>query len=104
MSRERMRVACSLYARLKGLLGRDSFEGALLLVPCNDIHTFGMRAALDVAFVGADGEVLKSFREIGPKRRLRCRQAVATIERFASARPWYEQGDYVGLDITRKDE
>ena len=33
-------LACSLAARLRGLAGRDAFDGVLLLAPCNDVHTF----------------------------------------------------------------
>ncbi|MGC0411793.1 uncharacterized membrane protein (UPF0127 family) [Streptomyces sp. SAI-195] len=42
----------SLYrARTKGLLGRDSVEGAMLLSPANSVHTFRMRMAIDVAYL-----------------------------------------------------
>jgi uncharacterized membrane protein (UPF0127 family) len=45
-------------ARMKGLLGRDAIEGALLLRPCRNVHTFGMRFPIDVAFCDATGTVL----------------------------------------------
>ncbi len=34
-----------------GLLGRDGVEGALLITPCNGVHTFRMRFAIDVAYL-----------------------------------------------------
>lgn len=89
----RVEIACSMRSRLMGLYGRGSFDGALLLVPCNDVHTFGMRRPIDVAFVAADGVVLESHRSVAPNCRLRNRRAAATIERFSSADPWYEPGD-----------
>lgn len=49
-------------ARRRGLLGRDSFEGALVLRPCRWVHTFGLRFPVDVAYVDADGNVLKTMR------------------------------------------
>ena len=43
---------------MRGLLGRDSMNGALLLRPAKSVHTIGMRFSIDVAFVSADLEVL----------------------------------------------
>lgn len=90
-------MACSALDRLRGLLGRDSFAGALLLAPCNDIHTFGMKRAIDVAFIARDGTVVESHRNVGARRRLRCRLATATLERFSEPGSWFEQGDRVEL-------
>lgn len=42
-------------ARVKGLLGRDSLDGAFLIRPGRSIHTVGMRFPIDVAF--CDGEL-----------------------------------------------
>ena len=47
-------------ARTRGLLGRDSLEGALILRPGKQIHTVGMKFAIDVAFVAKDGRVLRA--------------------------------------------
>jgi uncharacterized membrane protein (UPF0127 family) len=44
--------------RLRGLLGRDGIEGALLLRPAKSVHTFGMRFPIDVAFCDRDLNVL----------------------------------------------
>ena len=46
-------------AKARGLLGRDRVDGALVIEPCRWVHTFGMRFALDVAYLAADGTVLK---------------------------------------------
>ena len=54
-------------ARRKGLLGRDSLEGALALVPARSVHSFGMGAPIDVAFVDRAGEVLSIVR-LRPRR------------------------------------
>jgi hypothetical protein len=45
--------------RTRGLLGRDGFTGALVFRRCRQVHTFGMRFAIDVAFCRADGLVLR---------------------------------------------
>ena len=58
-----MRIATELAttrrARRRGLLGRDGIDGALVLRPCRQVHTIGMRFAIDVAFCARDGRVLR---------------------------------------------
>ncbi|MFH9889566.1 DUF192 domain-containing protein [Streptomyces luteogriseus] len=46
-----LEIAASYRARTKGLLGRDSLDGAILLSPANSVHTFRMRMAIDVAYL-----------------------------------------------------
>lgn len=53
-----LEVADTGRARVRGLLGRDTLDGALLLQPARSVHTFGMRFAIDVAFVTAELDVL----------------------------------------------
>ena len=55
-------VATSGAQRRRGLRGRDAVEGAFVLPRCSWVHTFGMRVAIDVAFVAADGTVVKMVR------------------------------------------
>jgi hypothetical protein len=45
--------------RSRGLLGRDGFAGAMVFRKCRQVHTVGMRFAIDVAFCDADGRVLR---------------------------------------------
>lgn len=45
--------------RARGLLGRDNLEGALVLRPCRQVHTLGMRFPVDVAFCDRSGVVLR---------------------------------------------
>ncbi len=44
--------------RTRGLVGRNDVEGALVLRPCRQVHTFGMRFPIDVAFCDRSGFVL----------------------------------------------
>jgi len=55
-------VADTKATRSKGLLGRDGIDGAIVLRPCRQIHTIGMRFPLDVAFLDAEGEVIRIVR------------------------------------------
>ena len=72
-------VAGGLAARSKGLLGRDGYDGAMVLLGTRSIHTVGMRFPLDVAFCDADLRVLDVAR-VPPLRmtmpRRRCRSVV----------------------------
>ena len=54
-------VAATRRARRRGLLGRDAFEGALVLRPCRAVHTVRMRFTIDVAFCDRDGIVLRTM-------------------------------------------
>jgi len=53
-------LATGRVARRRGLLGRDSLEGVLVLQPCRHVHTAGMRFPIDVAFCDRDGVVLRT--------------------------------------------
>jgi len=46
-------------ARRRGLLGRDSLVGVLVLRPCRQVHSLGMRFPIDVIWCGGDGRVLR---------------------------------------------
>jgi uncharacterized protein len=51
-------VAVTRRTRSRGLRGRDTIEGVLVLRPCRQVHTFGMRFPIDVAFCDRQGFVL----------------------------------------------
>lgn len=96
----RLRLACSLSERLVGLLRRSvCADGEVLaLLPCHSVHSFGMREAIDVAFVDKQGRVLRAVRALPPRRVLSCRRAVATLERRAEqGKSWFEPGETVRL-------
>ncbi|MFC9058610.1 DUF192 domain-containing protein [Streptomyces sp. NPDC057074] len=46
-----LEVARSYRARARGLLGRESLDGAMLLTPASGVHTFRMRMPIDVAYL-----------------------------------------------------
>lgn len=53
-----LEIAASRRTRNRGLLGRDGLDGALLLSPCNSVHTLRMRFPIDVAYLTKDLRVL----------------------------------------------
>jgi len=57
-----LEVATSRADRRRGLLGREGFEGALLIERARSVHSLGMRFAIDVAFCDADLVVLRTVR------------------------------------------
>ncbi|MDD2689300.1 MAG: DUF192 domain-containing protein [Candidatus Omnitrophica bacterium] len=63
-------VADKTFSRLRGLLGRDSLNRgeALIIKPCNSIHTFFMRFPIDVLFIGKGNKVIKAISGIKPFR------------------------------------
>ena len=93
-------IAADAGARTKGLLGRDDMkerdgmdekgnatDSALVLEPAGWIHTFGMRFAIDVAYVDRRGRVM-SVKTMKPWRvgmpRVRSRRVLeATAGSFA---------------------
>ena len=60
-------VATTRAARRRGLLGRDDAEIALVLQPCRQVHTLGMRFALDVIWCDRAGQVLRTA-TVPPRR------------------------------------
>ena len=57
-----LEVAESPASRMRGLLGRSSCDGALLIRPARSVHTLGMRFPLDVAHLDAELRVVRTVR------------------------------------------
>ncbi|WP_246495407.1 DUF192 domain-containing protein [Streptomyces zagrosensis] len=95
-----LEIAASYRARSRGLLGREGIEGALLLSPASGVHTFGMRFAIDVAYLDRALTVL-AVRTMRPGRlglpRLRARHVVEA-EAGAMERWGLRQGVCVTID------
>ncbi|GAA4299009.1 DUF192 domain-containing protein [Streptomyces venetus] len=74
-----LEIATSYRARTKGLLGRDTVDGAILLSPASGVHTFRMRIPIDVAYLDRHLRVI-AVRTMRPGRlgmpRLRARHVV----------------------------
>ena len=92
-------VASSFGQRLKGLLGRDGLDGALVLRPARSVHTIGMRFPIDVAFCDRELRVLsvctmRRHRMGAPRRRC---QVVIEAEAGAFERWQLRPGDQLEL-------
>lgn len=68
-------------SRRKGLLGRDGLAASgLVIAPCNLVHTFFMRFAIDTVFVDREGLVVRVSHGVVPNRISGAWGAYATIE------------------------
>jgi uncharacterized protein len=63
-------VADTLFARMKGLLGKRGLPRgeALLISPCMGIHTFGMRFPITVIFLDKRNRVIAVKDNLPPNR------------------------------------
>ena len=82
------RLATTVRARLLGLALTDRGRaGPGLLIPgCRSVHTFGMRFALDIAFLDAEGAAISRHRAVPPRRVVADRRAAAVLETPAEER------------------
>lgn len=101
----RIVIASSFLERAKGLLGtsRDwGDERSVLLIPnCASVHTFGMSYSIDVAFIGKNGQVLRSERDVKPGRVLSRIGSACVLERpYQPNEAWLEPNDCMFLNAT----
>jgi uncharacterized membrane protein (UPF0127 family) len=63
-----IKIADSFFKRLKGLMFRKdpiTNEG-LLIVPCNAVHMFFMKFAIDIVLLNKQNEVVKVYHSLSP--------------------------------------
>jgi hypothetical protein len=67
---ENASLASNFLKRLKGLIGREKLTPgeALVIKPCNSIHTFFMRFAIDAVFLDKNNRVVKVISSMKPFR------------------------------------
>lgn len=85
-------VSDSFWLRLRGLLFRPvlAADHAMLISPCNQIHTFGMRYPIDVVFLDKDGCVIKIFYSVPPNCIRRCGSASKVLELLAGSSDFFD--------------
>jgi len=74
-------VADTLFARLKGLLGKSALptgEG-LWIKPCNSVHTFGMQFPIDVVFLDKEKRVVGLAKTLRPNRISRLYSSASSV-------------------------
>ena len=87
--------------RRKGLLGRADLPegGGLWIVPCEAVHTFGMRFPIDLVYLDRHMRVKKVRSDVGPWRMSGCLTAHSVLELPAGTvrRSGTKQGDLLEL-------
>ena len=80
-------IARDSASRRRGLLGRDSIgsDQALVIAPCQGVHTFGMRFAIDIVAADRNGCVIKLRSHVSPRRVVLAWSAFAIVELAAGA-------------------
>jgi uncharacterized membrane protein (UPF0127 family) len=79
---DRADAANTSWKRRRGLLGRPLLETGegLWIVPCEAIHTIGMKFAIDVMYLSRQKTVLKLSRAVKPWRISACLRAHSVVE------------------------
>jgi len=100
----RVGLADKPWSRLKGLLGRTRIAAneGLLLSPCRAVHMWGMKFALDVAFLDASGCIIATYEGLQPGQRTRLhRLARYALELPAGtlARTGTTRGDFLTWEV-----
>jgi uncharacterized membrane protein (UPF0127 family) len=78
----RVEIADHGATRRKGLLGRDSLPAGegLWIVPCESVHTFGMRFPIDLVYLDRNKKVKKIRNGVPPWRLSACLSAHSVVE------------------------
>jgi uncharacterized protein len=79
---DRVQLAGEGRTRRKGLLGRDGLNAGegLWIVPCEAVHTFWMRFAIDLIYLDREYRVLKIRSAVPPWRLSACLRAHSVVE------------------------
>lgn len=106
---DRVRVASTSAQRRRGLLGTaDLAPGTGLWIdPCEAVHTFGMKLALDAVFLDAKLRVRKIAAQLKPNRVAICLTACSVLElKAGTAAKFTQLGDqlaFTSLDFQHQE-
>lgn len=77
-----LHAALDSAARRTGLLGRDTLpdDEALVIAPCQAVHTFGMRFPIDVVGLTREGRVVTCRAQVPRRRIVLALRAWAVVE------------------------
>ncbi|MHB1419227.1 MAG: DUF192 domain-containing protein [Bacillota bacterium] len=66
----RTEIANTFWKRFKGLLGRREFPlgSAMVIRPCNSVHTVAMRFSIDVIFIDRECRIIRMIHQMRPNR------------------------------------
>ncbi len=99
---ESLELATSFWQRFCGWQFRaiPSAGSGILLTPCNSIHTFGMRFAIDVAFLAEDGRLLTVRSHVVPWRIVAPVRGARAVVELPSGRCLLQEGQQLAVATT----
>lgn len=99
---QEVRTADTFFTRLRGLLGTKELPAgqALVIRPCNSVHTLGMGYPIDVLFVDNNNRIIKTVSDLEPLRASIGWQSEYAVELPAGtvASTGTKAGDYLALE------
>ncbi|SEA03674.1 DUF192 domain-containing protein [Paraburkholderia sartisoli] len=100
-----LNVTTGMIDRLRGWMGRKSIteHDALLIQPCNSIHTWFMSAPIDVVFLDRHDRVVGVRDNVGPRRVCMHWRAASALELQAGRGAALGLAPGVQLDIDDGD-
>lgn len=100
--------ASRFFQRARGLLLTKVFPkeyDGLFIVPCNSVHTLGMRYRIDVVFIDKSLRVVQINRSVRPwKPLVLCRGAYGVIELQEDSSASINRGQQIRLNYVKTDE
>jgi uncharacterized membrane protein (UPF0127 family) len=74
--------ACNFIQRASGLIFRKKLlaNEAFYIQPCNSVHTFGMKYAIDIVYLDKTGVILKITKNMQKRRISWCFKAHSVLE------------------------
>lgn len=101
-------IADSFFSRFRGLMFRKSVEDdyALHIKPCNQIHTFSMRFAIDVIYLSKDGTVVEIHENVKPNKickAVKNAESVIEINASMSSKLGIFKGDVLEIQARVRD-
>jgi uncharacterized membrane protein (UPF0127 family) len=98
----RVHDARGMGARRRGLGGLRSLpDERALHLRCRAVHTFTMRFALDLIWLGRDGAVIRVDRDVPPRRHRGCARARAVVETRAGCADRFIRAGVAGYTSVR---
>ena len=99
----KVRYCNHFLSRLKGLLGTRVLneDEACWLVPCNMVHTFGMRYPIDIVFLNQKNEVVSMIQNLKPNRFSPLVPGAHSALEFASGVQQLKLGEQLGWESSQ---
>lgn len=102
----KLSIAARFWPRFWGwqLRRRPADTWGLLIAPCRSIHTVGMLFVIDVAFLDAEGLVLRVVRRVRPFRALTGPPGTAAVLETPADALAVEAGERLAISAPNTDE